>query len=98
MRTLTSQLRNAPSYSNLGGFREPNLQITPIAQKPTRGSIQAKENSIYGPYFLYISTMPPSTTISVPVIKHDSSLARNRTVFASSIGSPIRFIGITEFR
>src|SRR3984893_4007111 len=37
---------------------------------------------------LYISTMPPSTTTSVPVIKLESSLARNRTVLASSIGSP----------
>jgi hypothetical protein len=43
--TLVPDLSRLLSGSAVPQFiREPNLQITPIAQKPTRGSIQAKEN------------------------------------------------------
>src|SRR6266404_2616295 len=44
------------------------------------------------------STLPPSTCSSVPVVKLESSLDRNRTALATSSASPMRFIGITEAR
>lgn len=37
---------------------------------------------------------PPVTLITWPVMKLDSSESRNATTLATSLGSPIRFIGM----
>jgi len=46
----------------------------------------------------YCAVSPPSTTNSAPVVKDDSSLARKRTVLATSSALPIRPIGAARAR
>src|SRR5260370_42175032 len=43
-----------------------------------------------------IWALPPSTNSSIPVTKLESSEARNSAAFATSLGSPIRPIGMVE--
>ena len=45
------------------------------------------------PRCLWNRDRPPSTTTSAPVVNEESSLARNRAVFAISTASPKRFSG-----
>src|ERR1700730_2348476 len=63
--------------------------------KPQSNALLAKtaEGSVYFDWRDQIWAIPPSTKISLPVMKRLSSQARKLTTFATSEGTPFRPIG-----